>query len=333
MYKKTNKIFNNITLCITIFALIAHPIMAADINIPSDTSALIIDFQSPSITPIADLKSDDSATSAADIISPTPAIETPTPAAQTIIPTLIPAMETINSLPDQQSLSATIKQPSQLLPFTRKNYNSNEKVQTRVLNSEDNKLQYTLKYNNLPVKIPINKSRSLGSNDLLLTINPLRVFQPGKYQLEITDLKEINQKQEFTWGILGLDTDKSIYSPQDEARIGISVSDEKGIPICDAHLTLRIESPDTGSNENKTEILTTADKSISVNPACQKHRFDQNPDYLATVNLPDIGIYNLELSARTKNGQYSTTDTIEVRENLPFTVIRQSPQRIYSPEK
>lgn len=309
-YKQSIKIIKNIFFYITLFALIAHPVMAQEI-IPSPLTA----------------------TSAAELISPIPAIDIPAPHPITATPTLIPTLENLNSLPLQQSLSATIKLPSRLLPLTRKNYNSNEKVEARLLNSDGKNLQFSLKYNNIPLKIPINKSRSSDNNDLLLTINPPRVFSPGLYQLEITNLNDFYQKQNFYWGVLGLNTDQSIYSPQDETRIGISVSDEKGIPVCDAHLTLKIEFPNTISDQPESMELSTADRSITVNPACQKHHHDQNPDYLATVKLDRTGIYNLLLQAKTKNGEYSSSDTIEVRENLPFIVTRKSPQRIYSPEK
>src|SRR3989344_3407852 len=188
-----------------------------------------------------------------------------TPSGEIITP--ISTTAPLADLSNQQSFSATIKLPPLLLPLPKKNYNTNENIELRIKNSQNQNYQINLKYNNQLDKFPINKSYGSDGNDLLVTIDPPRVFQPGKYELEVTNLTYFSQKQDFFWGNLAINTDKSVYIPNDQATIGISVVDGKGIPVCDAHLTLAIEFPESDS-AIKILNLTTADKSISVNPAC-----------------------------------------------------------------
>ncbi|MDD5145368.1 MAG: hypothetical protein PHF44_00745 [Candidatus Pacebacteria bacterium] len=71
-------------------------------------------------------------------------------------------------------------------------------------------------------------------------------FKPGVYNLEIEyekDGKIYNLEQDFSWGVLAINMNKSIYLPNEESYLQMAVLDETGKSLCDAELTLEIISP------------------------------------------------------------------------------------------
>ncbi len=157
-----------------------------------------------------------------------------------------------------------------------------------------------------------------------ITVLPPRSMVPGKYTLTVTDESGEQTKQDFLWGVLALNTNKSIYLPKQEALVDMAVLDETGEIVCDADLTLEILQPDS----TKTD-LTSKNKDIVVNEVCGKKEFTLEPDYAAKFTPEQIGTYKLKLTAVTKNGTYSIDDSFKVQENVDFDVERESATRLY----
>ena len=165
---------------------------------------------------------------------------------------------------------------------------------------------------------------------------PKREFNPGIYTLEVeieTDEAILVLEQDFSWGVLAINTNKSIYlSSEAMAKNGLSgetaylqmaVLDDAGMMVCDANLTLEIISP-----LGEKTILKTSEGTIIVNPECRVHDVTKKPDYEAHYIVEGAGEYKMNLTALTKNGIRSITDTFEARDSVPFDVERQGPTRI-----
>ncbi|HUV72454.1 MAG TPA: DUF1349 domain-containing protein [Clostridia bacterium] len=161
-----------------------------------------------------------------------------------------------------------------------------------------------------------------------LTVKLPEGSAPGKYRLEVSIDGEILLNQDFSWGVLAINTNKSIYLPGDQTEFSLAVLDERGTMVCDADLELKIIKPDSTE-----EILSTENGKILVNPECQQHGYTQNPDYEAFFYPEDLGEYGLELTAKTKNGTHTIEDSFAVRKEVLFDVERKGPTRIFPPEQ
>ncbi|MCX6759225.1 MAG: DUF2341 domain-containing protein [Candidatus Nealsonbacteria bacterium] len=163
-----------------------------------------------------------------------------------------------------------------------------------------------------------------------ITIFKPEDFRPGRYHLKIDFEKNgkiHNLEQDFTWGVLAINTNKSIYLPGEEAYLQMAVLDNWGLMVCDADLTLEIISP-----QGIKTILKTSDGTILVNRECKIHGITEKPDYEAHYETDGVGVYLINLFAITQSGTHSITDSFEVRDSVPFDIERQGPTRILPTE-
>ncbi|MEK7588313.1 MAG: hypothetical protein AAB438_00665, partial [Patescibacteria group bacterium] len=156
---------------------------------------------------------------------------------------------------------------------------------------------------------------------------PGRQFRPGKYTLRVTfvtDTVKIISKQDFTWGVLAINTDKSIYKIGEKAYLQMGVLSDKGDTLCKANMSLVIKSP-----KGVETFFDTNDGSIVRDPACGPNNIIYVPDYYAYFDdIKEEGVYEMKLTATTENGPKSTTDTFSVVQNSLFEVARSGPTRI-----
>jgi len=158
-----------------------------------------------------------------------------------------------------------------------------------------------------------------------------RRFKPGKYTIKfyIEDKSSgksefINFEQDFSWGVLALNIDKSVYSASDDsAFLQIGVLDNEGHTVCDADLFLEIYSPENGAT-----YLSTNDGSIVKNSECGFDNVIDTPDYFTHYMLYGEGQYEVRLFASTTNGLHETTEFFEVKDSVLFDVERVGPSRI-----
>lgn len=152
---------------------------------------------------------------------------------------------------------------------------------------------------------------------------------PGKYALEVDVTNDNNTQtftQDFTWGVLAINTNKSIYGPYEKSTIAMAVLDEAGEMVCNADVYLKITDPN-----NKETPLSTKDTSIRISPNCSKKEYIPTPDYEAYYTTNLAGEYKMELLAVTPNGSYSIEDSFEVRDYVPFDIERKTATRIFPP--
>ncbi|MCK4820489.1 FG-GAP repeat protein, partial [bacterium] len=156
-----------------------------------------------------------------------------------------------------------------------------------------------------------------------------RSLQAGIYSLKVNlakDNKTYTREQEFTWGVLAVNTHKSIYLEDETAFIGIAVLDDNGKMVCDAPMTLEITDP-----LNNREILSTQNGKIEISPECSVYGVTNLPDYYANYTVNSAGTYVMNLTAVTSNGIRTIQDTFTVQRSVDFDVARDGPTRIYPP--
>jgi hypothetical protein len=134
------------------------------------------------------------------------------------------------------------------------------------------------------------------------------------------------QEQDFTWGVLAINTHKSCYLPNETAFVGIAVLDNEGHMICDADVTLTITDPG-----NNATVLSTGNDLINVSPQCCVYGVTNLPDYYTNYTVNGAGTYvmNLTVTAVTADGTRSITDVFTVQNSVDFDVARDGATRIY----
>lgn len=154
------------------------------------------------------------------------------------------------------------------------------------------------------------------------------VFRPGRYTVLArfeTPQGVRDYSQDFYWGVLALNTNKSVYLPGEQGYLQMGVLDDKGNTLCDAELELRIKSP-----QGKTTTLSnTKINQIINNPLCGPNNVIDEPDYYVYYDFSEVGVYEMELTAITENGVRELLDYVEVKADLPFEVERIGPTRVY----
>jgi hypothetical protein len=138
---------------------------------------------------------------------------------------------------------------------------------------------------------------------------------PGAYTIRLVEIAENGQdqktliEQDFTWGVLAINPNKSIYKTGETAKFAMAVLDERGEMVCDADVKLIIKNEKLKIEDS----LSTDDGGIKVNQdVCSVKEYTLIPDYEAVYKLTTAGTYELELTAQTQNGKYTITDKIDV---------------------
>lgn len=157
--------------------------------------------------------------------------------------------------------------------------------------------------------------------------HPKPTAKPGRYivsgVVETPDgLRDFSQ--DFWWGVLSMNFNKSMYVVGEEGYIQMAVLDDVGDTICNAPLRLKIVRPDGD------EIIQSTDSGVVVqNDACGPNNVIDEPDYYSYLTFDQVGVYQFELTAYTENGERTIQDFIEVKEGVPFSVERVGPTRIW----
>jgi hypothetical protein len=151
-----------------------------------------------------------------------------------------------------------------------------------------------------------------------------RAIRPGKYIVELMIAEGdamYTDTFEFYWGVLAINSDKSVYAPGEEAYLQMAALDDGGNTICDAILRLVVTSPSGGASDVPVEQAGT----------CGPNNVTHDPDYRAYYHTGTPGKYRMELTHLNDLGEvvHRTEDTFEVRNEVPFDIERRGPTRIY----
>ena len=220
--------------------------------------------------------------------------------------------------------SAGLKKALKMLPLSKKTFQAREKLSLTVLNDYNSK--YLLRIRDSDGReLPVVFTKKKQGNDTVYEINPPAAFRPGKYRISLTGSTGIPQEQTFVWGVLAVNTNKSIYRPGDLADFSIGVLDENGVTVCNATLLLEITTP-----SGEKIIKGTHDRSITIYNKCGLKEVSYEPDYFTELLLDEkTGRYQYTLTADTRNGTYAVSDFFEVDDKVPFDVERISATRIF----
>ncbi len=164
------------------------------------------------------------------------------------------------------------------------------------------------------------------NGDAQIQINTPRFFRPGKYKL-IVNNRNYKFEQDFSWGVLAINPNKSIFLPNETAVLAIAVLDEQGNMVCDADVKLRIKDPNGAATE-----VSTGNDIIKVNPECHTKDQTYRPDFETSYKTSIPGTYQMTLNATTSKGSYAISDSFEVRSSVPYDIERETATRIF-PEK
>ncbi len=153
-----------------------------------------------------------------------------------------------------------------------------------------------------------------GIDDLSINLDKT-TLTPGGYTLEIKSGSSPVITQDFSWGVLAINTNKSVYSPGEDASISMGVLNEVGETLCSAGLTLDIT--DTAGT---VTALTTKEGTIKVSDECSLKGFSLKPDYEAAYKTTVAGKYSMVLTAETLNGKYVIKGWFEAKDSVDFDV-------------
>ncbi len=178
-----------------------------------------------------------------------------------------------------------------------------------------------------PTGVLIPQKMEKTSQGYAVTLSSTRTFEPGKYSVVLRQGHTLIMEQNFTWGVLALNTNKARYRPGEDAFIGIAVLDDAGNMICNAVVILTITNPD-----GQREVLSTGNEKIIVSPDCAVRGVTLRPDYYTAYTFSRAGVYAFNLTAFTYQGTRSILETIPVSDQMLFEVYRTAATRIYPPQ-
>ena len=239
-----------------------------------------------------------------------------------------PTLESI-ALPNPNiNDSGEFKKKAKIRKISKKTFKQNEKIEVIVDDAKAEELEISIfdpDNNKIDLSYEIVKS----DNPAIIKINPpSKRFKPGHYQVSIKDSEGNITNEDFTWGVLAINSNKAIYLPEEYAHFSIAVLDEVGNMVCNALLRLEIKASD-----GQATVLSSEEGTIVVNPECNTKKFITVPDYEALYQVGGLGKYNLTLTATTQNGTYSIENSFEVKDSVPFDIERITQTRIYPFEK
>lgn len=181
----------------------------------------------------------------------------------------------------------------------------------------------------LAAEINIDKEKS----ELVIHPKDLPNFKPGKYRLHLT-LRTIdgivNVDQDFSWGVIAVNTNKSIYKPGDAALISMGVLNDRGETQCmTGEQSAKVWVTITGPNGVKKEY-STEDKSIRDSEECSAVSVTNNADFQALFLVENPGVHQMKVVAEIKGERREVEDYFTVENQTAFAVERYSfPTRIY----
>lgn len=257
-----------------------------------------------------------------DLLEATPSatyfpLSTPSATPETIAPTI--------TEPPVPAVSASIRYPVQVRQLSKRLYRASDRVAVEIDN-------FDAVQSSVTVTGPDGKTSDVrlyqetSGSVTTFVLAPGTAFIPGKYTVQVMSEGSLVSTQDFYWGVLAINTNKSMFLPGETADLSMAVLNDTGDIVCNAQVRLSITDP-AGTVMN----LSTDDGSIIATPNCGNKEMIVTPDYSARYTTTTDGIYTMDLTATTANGTYSVSDSFEVRDFVPFDVERTSATRIYPP--
>ncbi|HSX09209.1 MAG TPA: hypothetical protein VLF93_03590 [Candidatus Saccharimonadales bacterium] len=171
--------------------------------------------------------------------------------------------------------------------------------------------------------------------ELLVKPQDIPNFKPGLYKLSLqlrTLEGTVNINQDFTWGVIAVNTNKSIYQPGETAKIGLGVLDNKGNTLCETGLFDKVDDLSmvvTDPQGHDTQ-LSIKDNTIKDSGKCGPNTVTNEADFQSNYTTTTPGIYQMKVTATVYGKTRQIEDYFKVDQQVQFDVERTSfPTRIY----
>jgi len=183
----------------------------------------------------------------------------------------------------------------------------------------------------------INADVIVDKNKRELLVKPQDVpnFTPGLYKVSLslrTIEGVVNIDQDFTWGVIAVNTNKSIYEPGETAKIGIGVLDDKGNTLCKTGLFDKVDalSMVITDPQGQQTNFSIDDNTIKDSGHCGPQTVTEDADFQSTYTTTTPGIYEMKVTAVVYGKSRQIEDYFKVDPTAQFDVERTSfPTRIY----
>lgn len=159
-----------------------------------------------------------------------------------------------------------------------------------------------------------------------VSLPPLKNLKPGVYKLKAEYTKNgktITKEQDFAWGVLALNTNKSVFTPGESAYLQMGALDKDGHTFCNAPLELQITTP-----SGKIDRFSTGEGTIKKSQSCGADNVTDHPDYFLYYKAAEPGKYTLKLHNTDVAIDASINDTFEVAPKVAYVVERVGATRI-----
>ena len=127
-------------------------------------------------------------------------------------------------------------------------------------------------------------------------------------------------QQNFSKGLITLNTNKSIYAPNEKVEIGLGSIDPKGNTLCHSNLSLEISGP------SKIKILLSTENGKIANTCYEENNGANNSDYRTNFIPEKEGIYDMKLT--NLDTKVSVENQIEVKSAQKFSLQRTGATRV-----
>src|SRR2546425_654721 len=150
-----------------------------------------------------------------------------------------------------------------------------------------------------------------------IKLSSTRDAQPGLYTVKVTMIKDgktfVTQDQ-YQWGLVSLNTQKSIYKPGEVANLTIVVLDNDGHSVCNATIVMNIHDP---SSHVRT---LTSNNGIMPNSECGL--------YNAQYATKSEGNYTVDITAQNRSGIATFNTSFSVQKSFAFDIVRTAASKI-----
>ena len=158
----------------------------------------------------------------------------------------------------------------------------------------------------------------LGENNFSVKIPRERAFRAGLYKLSVELVKGgqiYGVEKEFPWGLVSLNTKKSIYKPGETAEFIMVVLDKEGHSVCAADISMTVTNP----NDVET-VYRTSDGTILPGEECGLY----HAEYLTEVE----GTHTIDLIALISGIEVNFSTNFSVKQDYEFEIIREAQSKI-----
>ena len=150
-----------------------------------------------------------------------------------------------------------------------------------------------------------------------IKVSSERSVHPGTYTIKVTmikDGKKFVTTNQYSWGLVSLNTNKSIYKPGEVANFTIVVLNSTGNSVCNSNISMTIQNPQSG--------ITTLSSGNGITPQSECGLYSAN----YTTNTE--GNYTVTISASTQTGVTTFATSFLTQSVFPYDVVRKAESKI-----